>query len=64
MKSEVGKPFDIPLMTGKNIDSDTKIVTQMLWKEFRDSGMLWWINMIFIPLGGLFAWKLGRMELY
>lgn len=51
MKSEIGKPFDIPLMTGKNIDSDTKMVTQKSWKEFRDSGMLWWINMILHTFG-------------
>ena len=27
------------------------MVTKISWKEFRDSGMLWWINMILHTFG-------------
>lgn len=52
MKSEKTKTFNIPLMTGnKNIDDNIQMVTKKSWKEFRDSGMLWWINMILHTFG-------------
>ena len=30
---------------------EIQMVTQKSWKEFRDSGMLWWINMILHTFG-------------
>ena len=29
----------------------SKLVTEKSWKEFRESGMLWWINMILHTFG-------------
>lgn len=41
MRSEISRPLDIPLMTGKkNINSDTQAVTKKSGEEFRDSEIL------------------------
>jgi hypothetical protein len=31
--------------------SENEMVEQKTWKEFRDSGLLWWINMILHTFG-------------
>ena len=43
--------LDYGMKTKRTMKVDKEMVEKKTWKEFRDAGFLWWINMILHTFG-------------